>query len=81
MKKSVRIFCVIVGLIVLVLGILAINNLIFFPATMFMGALLLFSIAYGIEKTKYKLFFYGIYVIGIIMVGIALFYMFFRLQL
>ena len=81
MKKSVKIFCVVVALIVLILGILAINNLIFFPATMLMGSLLLFSIAYGIEKTKYKLLFYGLYIIGIIMIGIALFYMFFRLQL
>lgn len=81
MKKNIKIFCGIILLIVIILGILAINNLIFFPATMLMSALLLFSIAYGIRELKYKLLFYGLYVIGILLIGIAIFYMIFRMQL
>lgn len=81
MKKNVKIFCGVIFLVVIVLGILAINNLIFFPATMLMLALLLFSIAYGIKEMKYKLLFYGLYCIGILLIGIALFYMAFRMQL
>ena len=81
MKKSIKVFCGIVLLIVIALGVLAINNLIFFPATMLMTSLLLFSIAYGIKEMKYRLLFYGLYCIGILLIGIALFYMIFRLQL
>ncbi len=81
MKKSIKIFCGIVLLVVIVLGILAINNLIFFPATMLMLSLLLFGVAYGIKEMKYKLLLYGLYIIGILLIGIALFYMIFRMQL
>ncbi len=81
MNKSVKIFCGVLSLIVIVLAILAINNLIFFPAMMLMLSLLLFSISYGIKEMKYKFLFYGLYVIGVLLIGIALFYMFFRMQL
>lgn len=77
--KYEKIFCIVIGIIVLLLFVLSFNDYIFIPACLFMGCLELFAIGYlfrnDLEKKKLV---YLLFILGVLLLIIAVIYTFMR---
>lgn len=75
LKKIERIFCVVTGLIAILLIILAIFNYLFIPAACIMTALNLFGIYYIYQNdNSKKLLKYSLFIIGVGLIFFAVIY-------
>ena len=74
-KKLEGLFCIVIGVIFLVLFVQAYNNYVYVPATMITLCLELFSIAYLVRNDSKKTWIIGINVImGVILLITAIIY-------
>ena len=79
MKKIELLFCVLVFCVFVILLIKAFSSINFIPACLIMGALECFSIGYYLRSEKSKInAVYVLFVLGIILLTISIFYTIFK---